>query len=115
MEQIKLAFKNDRKLTKEEERVCRNIISIIYSHKRIPGGTIALLTGISPAAIRHYIKLIRENNDFFFKGSYLIAHTKGYTITNVKRELKSYHNKLQGMTHSKVKQLYQLEEVLGGK
>lgn len=115
METIKLAFKNDKKLTKEAEHICRKILSIIYSYRYISGATVARLIGITPAAMRHYIKLIRENNDLFFKGSYLIAHTKGYTITNVKRELKSYHNKLQGMTHSKVKQLYQLEEVLSSK
>lgn len=109
---IKLAFKNERELTKVEIKHCKDIIHLIKINEYPTGLFLSEITGHVPADVRHYIKLIRENNHIFFKKSYLVAYNSGYAIVSSKKELKKYYKKLELMTHSKVKQLHELDEVL---
>lgn len=107
---MKLAFKNDKELKQGTKDTCIEIIQTIKKNKGISGAEIGRELYMTSPDVRYYIKLIRENNDQFFVSNYIIATQKGYEITGDRKKLKTYFTKLQGMTHSKVKQLYQLEE-----
>lgn len=114
MGKIKLRFNNESQLSKRETSICFNIINIIQQNELITGRELSTMTGLAQPDVRHYIKLIRENNENFLTDSYLIAKKSGYIISSNKQELKTYFKKIQAMTHSKIKQSYQLEEVLNG-
>lgn len=109
---IKLAFANESELSPYEFKKCKEIISIIKEYDYPTGAFIAELVGIKPIAIRTYIKLIREHNDEFMENGFLVAYNSGYAVVESKKELKKYFKKLQALTHSKVKQLHQLTEIL---
>lgn len=109
---IKLAFANDRKIDPFEKAICEMIINHIRKSPNITGSTLSLYMKLTPQTVRTYIKTIREYNSLFLGSEYLIAHKSGYVITSNKKELKAYHHKLQAMTHSKVKQLNELNEAL---
>lgn len=106
---IELAFKGERKLTKEEIKTCWKLIDKITYYGILTGKQLAHEMELPQPTIRKFIQIIREyNNVFFLDGQYLIALPKGYKITDNKKALAAYHHKLQVMTHSKVMQLDKL-------
>ena len=114
---IRLFFKKDYSVNNYTKKKCDRLIKLIKKHKHPTGAFLASQMCISSQEVRELIKTIRENNSLFFKdkSKYVIAHPVGYTIVSEYKELRKYEIKLQAMTHSKVKQLNELKEVIDTK
>lgn len=93
----KLEFEHKKELTYAEKKVAMHLIAYLNrcNEKDIcpTGAHLASKFKTSATEVRKVIQNIREHNDEFFKGKYLISFNSGYKITKNKKEIAKWAKK----------------------